>query len=252
MNSALCEFRKEARTIAQSLGVAEFHRACQADCEHSHEHFFDHPVIFRLREDVIPFLYDDYGHGIEHAKNVAIDAGAIVLAESRQVDRDICRRMVLLAQVAGLLHDICRLDEEHARHSAEASRRILAPYPLSAEDRDIVAQAIACHEISGPATPLGDPIRQCVAGALHDADVFRWGPDYFVTMLWEICDYEEWPLSAIIDRFPTAMQHATSRAACFHTATGRAYGPDLIERGLVVSRRMYATLHDYCETHFCD
>lgn len=252
MSNVLSGFKREARKIASSLGAPTFYTACASDYDSSHEHFFDHPVIFRLREDVIPFLYDDYGHGIEHSKNVAIDAGAIVLAESKELDRDCARRMVLLAQVAGLLHDVCRLDLDHARHSAETSRRILASYPLSDEDRDIVAYAIASHETTGPVAPAGDRIRQIVSDALHDADVFRWGPDYFVTTLWEMCDYQDWPISAIIERFPTAMERAKTRVAGLRTAIGRTYGPDILERGLMVGRRMYALMLDYCKTHSCD
>ncbi|MFO7596021.1 MAG: HD domain-containing protein [Desulfocurvibacter africanus] len=252
MSNVLSGFKREARKIASSLGAPKFYIACAADYDISHEHFFDNPIIFRLREDVIPFLYDDYGHGIEHSKNVAIDAGAIVLAESKEQDRDGVRRMVLLAQVAGLLHDVCRLDLDHARHSAETSRSILASYPLSDEDRDIVAYAIANHENTGPVESAGDQIRQTVSDALHDADVFRWGPDHFVTTLWEICDYQDWPISATIERFPTAMERAAARAAGLRTATGRTYGPDLMERGLIVGRRMYALMREYCETHPCD
>lgn len=252
MSKALTEFKREARKIANSLGTPAFYRACAADYDHSHESFFDHPIIFRLREDVIPFLYDDYGHGIEHSKNVAIDAGAIVLAESPNLDPDSVRRMVLLAQVAGLLHDVCRLDLDHARHSAETSRRILAAYPLSDEDRDIVAQAIASHETPGPVAIAGGPLRQLVSDALYDADAFRWGPDHFVTALWEICDYQEWPMSAIIGRLPAAMECAAAKASGFRTATGRSYGPELLERGLVIGRQMHERLRTYCETHFCD
>ncbi len=252
MNKALSEFKREARKIAISLGTPDFHRACAADYDHSHEHFFDHPIIFRLREDVIPFLYDDYGHGIEHSKNVAIDAGAIALAESRSLDKDLVRRMVLLAQISGLLHDICRLDLDHARHSAETSRRVLAAYDLSDEERDIVACAIASHETPGPVAPFGDPIRQLVSDSLYDADAFRWGPDHFVTALWEICDYQEWPMSAIIGRFPAAMERAMAKASGFRTVTGRTYGPELMERGGVIGRRMHKLLREYCETHFCD
>lgn len=251
MSNVLSEFKREARKIARSLGRPTFYEVCAADYDHSHEHFFDNPVIFRLREDVIPFLYDDYGHGIEHSKNVAIDAGAIVLAETRSVDRDSVRRMVLLAQVAGLLHDICRLDADHAQHSADTSRKLLAPYPLDDADRDIIAQAISLHETVG-SPPVSDPAGQVVADALYDADAFRWGPDHFVTALWEICDYQEWPMNAIIGRLPAAMERASAKAAGFRTATGRAFGPEIVERGLVVGRHMYALLREYCETRSCD
>ena len=32
-------------------------------------------MIVRLREDILPFLNVGFGHGIEHFKKVAIDAG---------------------------------------------------------------------------------------------------------------------------------------------------------------------------------
>ncbi len=73
--------------------------------------FFDHPLIIRLQEDVLPFLYDEYAHGIYHSKKVAIEAGAIILKEGDDMDGDRVRELVLLAQFGGLLHDCCRLDE---------------------------------------------------------------------------------------------------------------------------------------------
>ncbi len=69
------------------------------------------------------------GHGIGHSRKVAIDAGAISLVEYAPFrKRSEVRRIVLLAHVAGVLHDIRRLEKDHAQASAGGSGD--APYTL--------------------------------------------------------------------------------------------------------------------------
>lgn len=280
MNREIVRLKQEAKELARGLAASPFYERCATQMQSSRDAFFDHPMVLRLQEDVLPFLYDDYGHGIEHSKKVAIEAGAIVLAELalRHGESDEpggaadsasagsiageepgrARRLALLAMLAGLLHDVARLEERHALKGAEMARIILQEYPLSDRDRELVAQAIARHEaFSAPDRetgkdsggeqppgehPTGDAEADLLAGALYDADKFRWGHDNFVTTLWEICDYEEWPLSEIVARFPGGMERVRSVASTFRTRVGRLYGPDIIAQGLQLGNELLARL----------
>lgn len=132
---------------------------------------------------------------------------------------------LVCALLAGLLHDVCRLEEAHALKGAEVAMTILQEYPLGDRDRDLIFLAIASHE--GPvdsieARLVDDEEARLVAAALHDADKFRWGPDLFVTTLWETCDYEDWSLDEIARRFPEGSTLAVARVSAWTPASLQA------------------------------
>ncbi|MDY0305703.1 MAG: HD domain-containing protein [Desulfovibrionaceae bacterium] len=246
---SLKELRRQARRMASLQTIPAFYLDCAVELKFSWDMFFDHPLILRLQEDCLPFLYDDFGHGVEHSKKVAQEACAIVLVECTALSPDDCRHIGLLAQFAGLLHDTCRLEPHHAEKGAEVSRMVLKDYPISDHDRDLVAQAIEVHEAFRPGQELPeDPKARLLAGALYDADKFRWGPDNFVTTLWEICDYAEWSLKEIADRFPEGLARVEAVGGTFRTRTGRKYGPQMIEQGLALGRELQQRLKDLSGT----
>ena len=216
------------------------------ELSYSKETFFDHPLILRCSEDVIPFLYDEFGHGIHHSKNVAIEAGSIILAELYQTNLQLGRNLVVLAQIAGLLHDICRLENDHAVQGAYLSLQILKDYPLSDEDKQLISFAIENHEAFKQNSPSPDFKSELLSGALYDADKFRWGPDNFVTTLWEICDYQEWSMGQILERFPQAFEVINSISDTFKTPTGQIYGPEFIQIGLDVGNYIYRRMRQIC------
>jgi hypothetical protein len=244
MIETLRTIREEAKSLRSRLTPPGFYRLCAAELETARSMFFDDPLVHRMQQDVLPFLYDDYGHGVEHAKKVAIEAAAIVLSEVGKADPERARRLAKLALLAGLLHDICRLEPEHATRGAELAHLILQDYPLSAEDKAAVVRAVGCHEAFAlcPGTP--DPDADLLTGALYDADKFRWGPDNFVTTLWEICDYQEWPLDEVVRRFPEGVERIRQVADTFRTGVGQAYGPEFIEQGLELGQALYLLLRD--------
>lgn len=244
MNKILVRMKSEAKAMAAELSPPGFYADCARELEYARSTFFDHPLLTRLQADIIPFLYDDYGHGIEHAKKVAIEGGAIVLAQMRQGDLPRARHLALMAHIAGLLHDICRLDEDHAQRGAEMSATILTDYPLEPEDKERIAFAIADHEAFRQRRPTADPEAELLSGALYDADKFRWGPDNFSTTLWEMCDYNEVPLTEILARFPEGMEKISQVSATFRTSMGKAYGPEFIEIGLDLGDRVHRRLEE--------
>ncbi|MFW6323682.1 MAG: HD domain-containing protein [Desulfovibrionales bacterium] len=243
MNDFLHQLKREAKILA-SKHVPSFYDACREEVRFANELFFDHPLIFRCREDVLPFLNDSFGHGTEHAKKVAIEACAIVLVEFRTVKPGEARHLGILAQVCGLLHDICRLEGNHALKGSELSRTILQDYPFSDTEMDMICHAIRNHEaFQLPETTLHTET-QLLTGALYDADKFRWGPDNFTTTLWEICDYQEWPVQEIVKRFPEGLQKMHDILPSFRTGTGQAFGPEFIQIGLKLGKTLYARLQE--------
>ena len=250
MNTILDRLKMEAAPLVPTA-TPQFYRNYTAEIAFAREYFFDHPMVVRCREDVLPFLNDKFGHGIEHAKKVAIEAHALVLIETREWNQEDTRHLGLLAQLAGLMHDICRLEGDHAVRGAELSCMILRDYPLSDYDRELVAHAIRNHEAFKAVEPPRDEHFRILADALYDADKFRWGPDNFATTLWEICNYQEWSLQEIADRFPHGLEKVSTIQSTFRTRSGQIYGPEFIDTGLEIGRILYKKIKEMCRRQDC-
>ncbi len=139
--------------------------------------------------------------------------------------------MALLAILAGLLHDATRLDEDGEAKAAELSRSILAQYPLTDEERDIIARAIRDHEIRDGYIPPCDPRAALLSAALYDADKFRYGPDIYVTSLWEFCDYEDMPTPHALKCLSAAENRLPELSGTFRSRPGRSFGEEHLECG---------------------
>ncbi|GAB6161977.1 hypothetical protein JCM12298_11360 [Desulfothermus naphthae] len=240
-NKILEILKNETKAYASKFNLS-FYEHFPAELSYSKELFFDHPLIIRCREDVLPFLHDEFGHGINHSKKVAIEAGALVLIEHFPNDVAYCRHLVLLAQLSGLMHDICRLEPDHAEKGADLAMKIIRDFPLSDEEKQAIYYAIKTHEAFKLLEPPSSAEAKLLSDVLYDADKFRWGPDNFTTTLWEICDYEEWPLEKIIERFPKGIEIIKSISDTFRTDTGQIYGPEFIEVGLQIGNFVYQKL----------
>ena len=231
-----------ARRIAREVGEPLFYEMQEGCVETSASLFKADPLVGRAVA-VMERRPDRIGHGLSHATKVAVDAGAIILVER---DSSVCaekvRRLVTLAHVAGVLHDIRREEKEHARLGAEEARRILADYELREAEREAIVGAIANHEAFRPSLPMADEDGQLLSDALYDADKFRWGPDNFSEMLWDMVSRREVPLSALLGRFVKGMEGVGRIRETFRSDTGRRYGPDFIDRGMEIGRRLYAEL----------
>jgi hypothetical protein len=186
---------------------------------------------------------DDIGHGIVHVWKVAIDAGAIALIENSPIrPRLEVRRTVLLAHLAGILHDIKRLERDHARASAGEAGKLLARFDLSEREIAAIVGAIGNHEAFRSADTLEDPLARFLSNALYDADKFRWGPDNFTEMIWDMVEYRKAPLDAILGRFLKGMEGIERIRETFRTQTGKKYGPDFIDRGIEIGMKFYTTM----------
>lgn len=237
MNKRLKTLIEFARSLAVEK-TPRFYRFHSEACQTSGLVWKEDPLVGRAREDVRPFLHDGFGHGIEHARKVAIDAGAIILTERKEQGSQTFR-LIILAHFCGLLHDICRLEDDHAKKAGVLSRRILSEYPLTDNEKDMIYFAVENHEAFNPVKSHSNPDTSLLSNAMYDADKFRWGPDNFTTTLWEICDYKDWSYEEIRRRFPAGLDKMKSIRSTFRSQTGKDYGPEFIDMGLELGSTLY-------------
>ena len=232
MDVRILELKRRARDLAVARAQSAFSLECAEELTYARDLFFDNPLVLRLQGDALGFLNEACGLGVEHGKRVAMDAAALVLAEPSGLSTDERRRLAVLAEMAGLLHDSLRHEDGHAEKGADLCLRILRGYAITPEERLWIAGAVAGHEDGGLQLEDASESARLLAGAVHDADVFRFGPDIFGTILWEFCECDEWPLARIAAAFPEGVQRARSLAGSLRTEGGRRYGPQLLAEGL--------------------
>lgn len=239
MDTELQKARSLCRKIARNTGQAVFYKDKKREVDSSRRLYISADIIKECL-DLVRERKDCLGHGLVHVRKVAIDAGAICLAEkSHIIDKSELRRIVFLAHAAGVLHDIRRLEKNHARVSAEESGKLLKRFDLSQKEIEAVTGAIGNHEAFQPTVGLIDPMAQFLSDALYDADKFRWGPDNFTDMIWDMVEFRKVPLDALLKRFMKGMEGVERIRGTFRTDTGRRYGPDFIDRGIKIGTEFY-------------
>ena len=228
--------------IAAEVDQPRFYRDKVDEVESSRE-FFENNEMVQAAMRIVEDRADTFGHGLSHVRKVAVDAGALVIieADEDQAAEDV-ERLMLLAHLAGVLHDIKRMEPEHARKGAEEAEIILQEFELEEKERRAIVQAIRNHEAFKPAEPLEEPSLQVLSDALYDADKFRWGPDNFTETVWMMVAPMDVPLDSLLDYFLPSLDGIERVAGTFRTRTGREYGPDFIVRGLEIGQRIYQEL----------
>jgi hypothetical protein len=242
LNRELQEAKKLAQRIARIIGPSIFYCEKKQEVEGSHRLFRSSPLVNECL-NLVRERKGGIGHGIVHVRKVAIDAGAISLVENSPVyTRSEIRRIVLLAHLAGVLHDIRRLEKDHARVSADEAGKLLARFDLPKREIEAITGAIGNHEAFRPPDPLEDPLAQFLSDALYDADKFRWGPDNFTDMIWDMVEYRKASLDAVLNRFLKGMEGIERIRETFRTETGKTYGPDFIDRGIKIGMKFYTIM----------
>ncbi|MEW5737195.1 MAG: HD domain-containing protein [Thermodesulfobacteriota bacterium] len=241
------EIRNKALAIASGFPEPSFYTEKAWEFEQSRMFFHANPVIAELCEVVSRDTQNDFGHGIIHAVKVTIDAGALVLCETRSgTEGKKQERLLFLAQIAGLLHDIARGEKDHARKGAERAAQVLADMGLCSREVEDVREAIANHEAFVAASPVSTREADLLSGCLYDADKFRWGPDNFTETVWRMVSYFRAPLGIFMARYPEGMVSIEKIKSTFRTQTGRIYGPEFIDLGLAIGREILAMIkNDY-------
>jgi len=228
--------------IAADLGSPLFYLRNQEEAERS-QRLFDQNQMVKECLDIMADYGDCFGHGLRHILKVAVDAGAIILIEAHSAQPAIDEvRLVLLAHLAGVLHDIKRTEKNHARAGAREASKILECFSLKDRECLAITQAIANHEAFQPHDKLNEPADQLLSDALYDADKFRWGPDNFTETLWAMLATHRTSLKELLPRFSTGLESIRRIRETFRTSTGKVYGPDFIDRGLEIGRRFYTEI----------
>ncbi len=228
---------KVSRTIIANA-PSDFHRALADEIVYSRESFFDHPLIIDLQDDVLPFLYEDPGHGVEHSKKVAIDASALVLKEGvNRFSSASLRNMAFIAQIAGLLHNVCRQDKRQTDKCSDLALILLREKSLTNMDRTIIFDAIAFNEAD--TEDFSDaPEAVLVRHALHDADMLRWGYDPLSTSLWELYGTSFVSFKEVEAALDTSVERNTANMDAFLTPTARQFGADLLHFGIHAAQEL--------------
>ncbi len=233
--------RTRAREIVYRYPTPQFYTDLSWAAEISRECFDSNSLILKLRRFAESRLEDDFGHGLQHAVKVSLDAGALVLAECRNLGRSkaFAYRKLCMAQCAGLLHDLKRKDKNHALRGAETARHILKNYPFSEDEIGDIYQAIRCHEAFRETTDVNTPEGILISNCLYDADKFRWGPDNFTDTIWEMVSFSKTPLSKFVEFYPKGIRMLENARKTFRSSFGRLYGPQFIDIGLAIGRELF-------------
>lgn len=236
------EAKNLSERIASEMEPPRFYLEKKGEIEASRRLFRDAPMV-KAGLKIVEDRPDRIGHGLTHVRKVAVEAGAIVIIElNGTTSKEDVERKVLLAHLAGILHDIKRKEPEHAKRGAEEAGRILEKFDLEERERLGIVEAIGNHEAFKPARPLDDPSLKIISDALYDADKFRWGPDNFTETVWLMVAPRKIPILSLLKRFDGSLKGIERIKDTFRTPTGREYGPDFICRGLEIGRRVFEAL----------
>ncbi len=243
-NEQYIQFQAATAEIYADVGPPRFYLDQQDAVERSLSLLGKDPVLQALLHSMTD--HEDYpGHGLAHITKVARDAGALVILDGDEIAAGAeLDRLIFLAHLAGILHDIKRAEPDHARRGAEEARKTLGTLDLKAGEEDSIVRAIANHEAFQPAERLDRPAAQLLSDALYDGDKFRWGPDNFTETLWSIVLRRRIEIPALMKHFPRGLEATERIRGTFRTRTGRVYGPDFIDRALEIGRRLYARFSD--------
>ena len=240
MGPVYAVLRDKARRIAGGLPKADFYRVHHAAIARSREILQGHALLAEIFILVRRTIENDFGHGLTHARKVALDAGALMLIECARsgIAAAATERNLLLVQAAGLLHDMRRKERHHARAGARFARKALTAFSLTPREIDIVCYAIRNHEAFKRIQPPPTPEAALMSDCLYDADKFRWGPDNFTDTLWDMVTFYNPPLSVFVKRYPAGMRKLEEIKSTFRSHTGKRYGPQMIDFGVRIGREL--------------
>lgn len=248
MESVYQQLKNRTRQIAAGHPAPDFYRKFSSETGFALSFLNKNFSLLSIRDLVIGQLNENLGHGFEHAEKVAVDAGALILIEGHAAgySKFFLDRLLFLVEAAALLHDICRVEEDHARKGAQRAREHLAGYPLTDVELEQICRAIHNHEAFKETLPLPEPAGRLISDCLYDADKFRWGTDNFSYTLWDMLTFSKVPVSHFVARFPDGMNTLKKIRGTFRTRTGKIYGPRFVDIGLAIGDELYKAM----ETEF--
>lgn len=240
--------RKRALQIVSRYPSPDFYQDHSLSNELSRQYFETNTYTVQLRTFVAKKLKDDFGHGLEHAVKVAMDAGALMIVENKRISasNDVINRRVIIVQCAALLHDIKRKQEDHAVRGAAYARKVLKKYPFDPDEIEDICLAIRNHEAFKNSVKSNTLQGSLVSDCLYDADKFRWGPDNFIDTVWTMASFFQLPVVKFMELYPNGMKKVAKIRHTFRTDTGKKYGPQFIDIGLAIGEELF----DVIKTEF--
>lgn len=248
------QLQNEAIRIARKYPAPGFYRDFENEIACSSRFFSADAPTRQIHAHIVEKIENDYGHGIDHARKVALDAGALVLiegGESGYGDAPLTR-LLRGALCAGLLHDICRKEKNHAKAGAKKAGRILADYGFPEKDISEICLAIANHQAFGDNRSSPTKEGGILSDSLYDADKFRWGPENFTHTVWSMVNYMDISLADFMKHFPRGMNFLKLIRSTFRTPTGQKYGPRFIDIGLAIGDDLYECIRSEYAEHMAE
>ena len=248
------KIRCHAIETASRYPVADFYRDFADQVGFSLHFFSTDSVVGKLYDFVVENIEDDFGHGLDHVRKVAHDAGTLAIIEGQRLDgadpasEGVINHRVRMAQCAGLLHDIKRKHKNHAKAGAIFSEKVLEQYLFAESDVADICLAIENHEAFGAVRVCRTPAGKLLSDCLYDADKFRWGPENFTHTIWAMVSYANIPIKKFVDLYPKGISFLEKIKDTFRTPTGRKYGPQFIDLGLCIGDDLY----QYIQTEFSE
>ena len=241
MEPVYVRIREKARKIVSHFPQQAFYNDFSLENKSALNIFETDTVIDQLHKFVSAHLEDDFGHGVKHSVKVALDAGTLAFIESQSYGYSAKKteRLVVIAQSAGLLHDIKRKEKNHAAKGAIYSKEITMSHPFTDSEKNTIAVAIHNHQAFKKTIAANSIHRQLISDCLYDADKFRWGPDNFTDTVWDMVAFFNTPLVEFASLYPKAMQSLVRIKKTFRTHTGKIYGPRFIDTGLAIGRELF-------------
>jgi hypothetical protein len=231
------EMKAASQGIAASFPQPSFYVCCREPLNLCRSLFDEDSKVMKCRTLIVNELKDE---------KVALEAGTLAYIEGERLSlgESLRREACLLAQIAGLLHDMRRNEKDHAKASASAAFKLLQEFSIFPEKREYIMEAIGNHEAFVEPKRIDSPVGQMISDALYDADKFRWGPDNFTHTLWQMLRSSRARMAPLIRRFPKGMEGISMIKGTFRTETGKIYGPEFIELGLRIGEKIYQFLEE--------
>ena len=241
MSTAIYQkLQDKALAFARCLPTPSFYGTHAGLLLRSEEALLHHDLVRKCRAYLDESRLE-CAHGLCHCEAVARDAGAIVLLEADEagINDDEAGNLFITAIIAGLLHDIKRKEEDHAVRGSIESEKILTALGVALRERQYIADAIRNHEAFQETSERDDIAGRLVSDALYDADKFRWGPENFSVTLWIMVTARSTPLETLHRSFREKMKGIEKIKETFRTATGKRYGPEFIDQGIMIGNAIY-------------
>jgi len=237
--------KAKASEIAASQGTPSFYRVFEREIKESRQRLQEN-VLLRQCIRHIDVVQEGMGHGYEHSKAVAVDAGALVRIEAGRmvIPEEITEKLIITAHISGLLHDIKRGKKNHAVAGSEEAKKILVCSGIDSRFKRYIAVAIRNHEAFKTVIPPEDEYGRLVSNALYDADKFRWGQENFTKTVWDMLEFGKIPPEDFLENYNKGIDYIKRIKKTFRTATGRKYGPEIIDMGLQIGKVIYSELKE--------